>query len=339
MTSEYLPDFIVHFMKPEAYDPPATDVQLIQTHISYVLVTDQYVYKFKKPVDFGFLDFSTLEKRAYFCVQEVELNRRLCPDIYLGRVGVHERGAGYRFGEADGAIEFGVKMARMDESRMMGRVIDAGDLNRDHLDAIVDTLVPFYESAEDSDEIKSFGLPEKVGVNVIENFAQTESFIGGGALSREQFDHIRVYATGVLDETDRFRQRITDGRIRDCHGDLYSANICLDDPVHIFDCIEFNDRLRYADVAGDIGFLAMDLDYRGLDEMADYFVDRYVEQSQDHGILDLIAFYKCYRAYVRGKINLFTAADPGVDEQTAAACTELARRYFKLADRYAQADS
>lgn len=339
MAQENLPDYIVHFMKADSYDHPVSDVQLIQTHISYVLVTDRIVYKFKKPVDFGFLDFSTLEKRAYFCEQEVVLNRRLCQDIYLGRVGVHKRGAGYLLGGTDDAIEYGVKMARMDESMMMGQVITAGDLRRDHLDAIVNTLVPFYESAEDTDEIKSFGLPEKVGVNVIENFDQTESFIGGGALSQEQFNCIKSYATGVLEKTDRFKQRIADGRIRDCHGDLYSANICLSDPVHIFDCIEFNDRLRYSDVAGDIGFLAMDLDYRGLAELADYFVVQYVQKSHDHGIMDLISFYKCYRAYVRGKISLFTAADPAVDAQTVADCTEQARCYFLLATRYAEEDS
>jgi len=339
MTQENLPDYIVHFMKPESHDPPVTGVQLIQTHISYVLVLDQDVYKFKKPVDFGFLDFSTLDKRAYFCEQEVELNRRLCPEIYLGRVGVHRVEDGYRLGSDAGAVEYGVRMARMDESRMMGRVMAADGLREEHLDAIVEKLVPFYESAGDSDEIKTFGLPEKVGVNVIENFDQTESFIGGGALEQEQFDCIRNYATGVLGEADRFQRRISDGRIRDCHGDLYSANICLDDNVHIFDCIEFNDRLRYSDVAGDIGFLAMDLDYHGFDKLSDYFVARYVERSEDDGILDLITFYQCYRAYVRGKISLFTAADPAVDARTTADCTEQATRYFRLAAHYAEKDT
>lgn len=339
MTRERLPDYIVHFMKPDSYDHPVTDVQLIQTHISYVLVTDQIVYKFKKPVDFGFLDFSTLEKRAHFCEQEVILNRRLCPDIYLGRVGVLKTDTGYLLGETDDAIDYGVKMARMDESRMMGRVMAADNLSKNHLDAIVDTLVPFYASAEDTEEIKSYGLPEKVGVNVVENFDQTESFIGGGALSREQFDSIKAYATGVLEEADRFEKRIADGRIRDCHGDLYSANICLSDPVHIFDCIEFNDRLRYSDVAGDIGFLAMDLDFHGLPDLADYFVEQYAKKSDDSGIMGLIAFYKCYRAYVRAKINLFTAADPAVDARMAADCSEQARRYFILAERYAEEDS
>ena len=143
----------------------------------------------------------------------------------------------------------------------------------------------------------------------------------------------------VLKQEERFNRRIADERIRDCHGDLYSANICLGDKVYIFDCIEFNDRFRYSDVAGDIGFLAMDLDFHGLDDLADHFVSRYVERSGDRGLLDLIAFYKCYRAYVRGKINLFTAADAGVEPATAADCTAQATRYFELAQRYAREDS
>ncbi|MGI9538252.1 MAG: hypothetical protein ACR2PB_14370 [Desulfocapsaceae bacterium] len=335
---ENFPDYIRDLMKPEPYGHPAGEVQLIQTHISYVLVAGDFVYKFKKPMDFGFLDFSTLKKRAHYCLQEITLNRRLCPDIYLERVAVTHESGGYLLNGGGEIVEYGVKMRRLEEDRMMGRVLAAGALTTTHLDLIVETLVPFYESAEVNDEIRSYGRAEAVNVNVVENFEQTESFIDGPALSREQFNSIRAYSLEVLKQEDRFNKRIDDERIRDCHGDLYSANICLEDVVYIFDCIEFNDRFRYSDVAGDIGFLAMDLDFHGLDDLADYFVGLYVERSGDQGLLDLIAFYKCYRAYVRGKINLFTAADPGVDSETATGCTEQATRYFELADQYAQAD-
>lgn len=334
-----LPDYIVSLMKPESYEPRVDGVQLIQTHISFVLIAGDRVYKFKKPVDFGFLDFSTLAKRAHFCEQEVILNWRLCPDIYLGRVTVHRGKDGFMLNGGGEIVEYGVMMARMQEEKMMGRVLAAGALTRSHLDQIVDTLVPFYQSAEVNDEIRSYGQAQAVGVNVIENFDQTESFVGGPALSRDQYERIKAYATEVLKNEKRFVRRIEDERIRDCHGDLYSANICLSDRIHIFDCIEFNDRLRYSDVAGDIGFLAMDLDFHGLDELADHFVNQYVKKSGDQGLLDLIGFYKCYRAYVRAKINLFTASDPGVDPGTAAGCIEQARNYFLLADRYAREDS
>jgi aminoglycoside phosphotransferase family enzyme len=326
-------------MQPDAYEHPADQVQLIQTHISYVLIAGEFVYKYKKPMNFGFLDFSTLEKRGHYCLQEITLNRRLCPEIYLERVEVTSSPDGYLLNGGGEIVEYGVKMRRLEEERMMGRLLDAGALTKDHLDQIVDTLVPFYESAEVNDEIRSYGRTETVAVNVVENFEQTEAFVDGPALGREQFDQIKAYALGVLKQEIRFNKRIEDERIRDCHGDLYSANICLSDKVYVFDCIEFNDRFRYSDVAGDIGFLAMDLDFHGLDELADYFVARYVERSGDRGLLDLIAFYKCYRAYVRGKINLFTAADTGLDSATRSDCTAQAKRYFELAQRYAREDS
>ncbi len=332
------PGYIDFLLDPRSYPHPVKEVELVQTHISYVLIAGNYVYKFKKPVDFGFLDFSTLDKRGYYCQQELILNRRLCPDIYLDRVAVHRNSRGFCLDGGEDPIEYGVKMARMDERRMMGRVIAAGALKKSHLDAIVDTLVPFYEAAAVNEQIRSYGRPEAVAVNVLENFEQTASYVGGAALSAEQFDRIRTYAETVLKQESRFLARIEQERIRDCHGDLYSANICLDDTVHIFDCIEFNDRFRYSDVAADIGFLAMDLDYHGLEEMAGYVVSRYVDKSGDTGLLDLIDFYKCYRAYVRAKINMFTAADEGVGKETAARCITEAGRYFELAARYAAND-
>jgi aminoglycoside phosphotransferase family enzyme len=334
-----LPDYIDSLLTSDSYGHPAAGVQLIQTHISYVVIAGEFVYKFKKPMNFGFLDFSTLDKRAHYCLQEITLNRRLCPEIYLERVTVTRAPEGYALGGDGDIVEYGVKMRRLEEEQMMGRVLAAGGLTATHLDRIVDTLVPFYESAEVNDEIRSYGRAESVAVNVVENFEQTEAFVDGPALSREQFEQIRAYALAVLKQEERFDRRIADERIRDCHGDLYSANICLGDKVYIFDCIEFNDRFRYSDVAGDIGFLAMDLDFHGLDHLAYHFVSRYVERSGDRGLLDLIAFYKCYRAYVRGKINLFTAADPGVEPATAADCTAQATRYFELAQRYAREDS
>ncbi len=336
MSAQHVPDFIAALQKPGFWDQPVDEVKLVQTHISYVVIAGGFVYKFKKPVDFGFLDFTTLEKRAYYCQRELELNRRLCPDIYLDVITLSRRDGRYRLDGVGDVVEYGVKMVRMPEERMMSRVIAGGALERQHLDAIVDTLVPFYAKAAGDEAIQAFGRADAVGVNVLENFQQTESFVGGPALSREQFERIGTYARAVLADTRRFDERIADGRIRDCHGDLYSANICLDKQVQIFDCIEFNERFRYSDVAADVAFLAMDLDYHGLDSMADYFLNRFATASGDPHLLRQIAFYQCYRAYVRGKIGLFTAADPAVDEATAAACTEQAKRYFQLAERYAE---
>ncbi|MDH3349236.1 MAG: hypothetical protein OEM02_14190 [Desulfobulbaceae bacterium] len=337
MSNENLPDFIEALRSPAIYEHKAEDISLVQTHISYVLLAGEYVYKLKKPVNFGFLDFSSLEKRKECCEQELLLNRRLCPDIYLGLVTINKNGDQYSLNGAGEVVEYAVKMARMPEKAMMGKVIEAGKLSKQQIDDLVEVLVPFYEKAERGGEIDTFGSAKGVSVNVLENFEQTEGFIGQGALSREQFDSISGYAKDFLTNEKLFNERIEQGKIRDCHGDLYSANICLADQVYIYDCIEFNQRFRYCDVAADVAFLAMDLDYHGLDELSEYLITRFCKTSADEGLSKMLNFYKCYRAYVRGKIGLFTAGDEAVDPAVREACRSAAAKYFTLAQRYAAA--
>jgi aminoglycoside phosphotransferase family enzyme len=340
MQNRALPEFVAFLSRPAAYTPEPESVKLVQTHISYVFITDNFVYKFKKPVDFGFLDFTTLEKRHHFCQQELLLNRRLCPSIYLHLVVLTQTDDGFSLGSPDRpatgqVVEYGIKMKRMPEERMMANIIKAGGLVPEMIDAICDVLVPFYARAEGGPEIQEFGRPAAVGVNIFENFAQTEPFIGSRSLSKAQFDRIKNFSERFLRQEDLFAARITAGRIRDCHGDLYSANICLSDKVYIFDCIEFNERFRYCDVASDIAFLAMDLDYHGLSNLSERFVTRFIDKSGDPGLKTMLNFYKCYRAYVRGKINLFTANAPEVDKDTKRRCQEMSGKYFQLAERYA----
>jgi len=335
MTDENLPEFIRALLVPSAYEHETPDIRLVQTHISYVILAGDYVYKFKKPVDFGFLDFTTLEKRQYCCRQELRLNRRLSPEIYLDLVAVkRSNGAFHLDGEGE-TIEYGVKMARMPEERMMVNVINAGLLDRKHIDSLVDILVPFYRQAEHNEEIDRFGKADAVSVNILENFDQTHGFVGGEALSKDQFDVISDYARHFLTREEVFEQRISEGKIRDCHGDLYSANICLADKVYIYDCIEFNQRFRYCDVASDMAFLAMDLDFHGLADLSVYLIERFVGSSQDGSLINVLDFYKCYRAYVRGKIGLFTANDPAVEEEVRKSCMTDAANYFRLAMKYA----
>ena len=340
MQNKKLPDFVVFLLEPAGYTPQPSAVKLVQTHISYVFITDDFVYKFKKPVDFGFLDFTTLEKRHHFCQQELLLNRRLCPSIYLDLVALLKTGTGFRLvsptqAGTEDIVEYGIRMKRMPEERMMANMIKSGRLEAEMIDGICDVLVPFYAKAEGGPRIREFGRPAAVGVNVFENFSQTEPFIGSRSLSQAQFDLIRNFSSAFLQQDDLFAERISAGRIRDCHGDLYSANICLADQVYIFDCIEFNERFRYCDVASDIAFLAMDLDYHGLSNLSERFVKRFVEKSEDPGLKKMLNFYKCYRAYVRGKINLFTANAPEVDKETKQRCQEMSGKYFQLAERYA----
>lgn len=328
--------FIKSLLQPAAYPHATGEIKLVQTHISYVLLAGAYVYKIKKPVDFGFLDFSTLEKRKFYCEEELSLNRRLCPEIYLEVVPVKSKEGGYFLGGRDGVVvEYAVKMARMPEERMMNNIIAAAGLTGEMVDGIVDTLVPFYQRAAGGPEISEFGRANSVRANVQENFRQSEPFVGCPSLSGEEFATIRAYALDFLTRESVFDQRLKAGWVRDCHGDLYSANICLADKIYIFDCIEFSRRLRCCDVASDVAFMAMDLDYHGLPEMSARFVAGFVERIADPGLHAVLNFYKCYRACVRGKIGLLTAHDPDVDEGTKAAGLEQAARYFELAMRYA----
>jgi len=330
-----LPPFIQTLLHPEAYPHPVSDIRLVQTHISYVLLAGDFVYKIKKPVNFGFLDFTTLEKRKHFCGEELRLNRRLCPGLYLEVLAITDEGGRVALNGQGPAIEYCVKMARMPEDRMMSAIIKNRQLTPAMLDGIVDILVPFYRLAEGGAAIKGFGSAQGVGVNVLENFDQTASFVGCSALSQGQFEQITSYAKGFLVRDELFQQRIDEGKIRDCHGDLYSANICLAEQTYIYDCIEFNQRFRYCDVASDVAFLAMDLDYHGLPELSDHFIGTFIAKADDPGLGAMLNFYKCYRAYVRGKIGLFTAHAPEVDAETKAVCLAQAQQYFTLAARYA----
>ncbi|MDG4475684.1 hypothetical protein [Thiovibrio frasassiensis] len=335
MADASLPPFIQALLKPEAYPHPAPEISLVQTHISYVLLAGSFVYKIKKPVDFGFLNFTTLEKRKHFCEQELLLNRRLCPSLYLGLVPITLQDAAFSLDGPGTPVEYAVKMARMPEERMMAKVIDRGELSKETLDRIIAILVPFYAKAESTPAIAAFGTAQAVSVNVLENFDQTQGFIGCPALSREQFEAISGYARAFLSTEELFAERIKAGRVRDCHGDLYSANICLANGIYIYDCIEFNERFRYCDVASDVAFLAMDLDFHDLSDLSDYFIEQFCQAAEDHTLLPMLNFYKCYRAFVRGKIGLFTAHAPEVDPATAENCLALAKKYFTLAQRYA----
>ena len=335
MTSELLPPFIKSLLQPEAYPHRADEIRLIQTHISYVLLAGEFVYKIKKPLDFGFLNFATLEKRKYFCEQELLLNRRLCPDIYLEVVPVVGIGGTHRLGHDGEPVEFAVKMARLPEERMMYRVIARGELRSSHLDRIIDILEPFYAKAEGGAAIRSFGTAAAVGRIILENLEQIEPFVGGRALSRQTFGVIASYTRDFLGQKALFEQRIEAGCVRDCHGDLYSANICLADKVHIFDCIEFNERYRYGDLASDVAFLAMDLDFNGLRDLSAYFIERFIRDTGDKTLDRMLRFYKCYRAMVRGKVGLLTAREPEVDEGAREEALTRAGRYFALAREYA----
>jgi aminoglycoside phosphotransferase family enzyme/predicted kinase len=326
---------LVEAMKdPSFYPHQVEEVRFQQTHISSVFLTGEFAYKLKKPVNFGFLDFSTVELRKLYCRAEVELNSRLAPSVYLHSAPITRRGDGVELDGSGEIVDWLVVMRQLDDRLLGGEVLRRGELSPAHIDALVDVLVPFYEAAATGPGIDRYGEIEAVKYNTDENFSQTEAYVGK-LISRGRFDHIHQWTDAFyVDQSELFARRIADGRIRESHGDLHLGNVFLEDPPVIFDCIEFNERLRCGDVAVDLAFMAMDLDFNGRQDLSRRFIERYVEISGDDELLQLLDFYACYRAYVRGKIACFTSSDPALDDMARRAQRNLARRYFGLAYRY-----
>jgi len=325
-------------LKKESFPNKPENLEIIQTHISYVFIADELVYKIKKPVNFGFLDFTTLELRKHFCEKEVELNRRLCPEVYLGVVPISEKEGSYELESGENIVEYAVKMQKLPIEGMMEKLIKEGSVTKEHIDLIVDILVPFFKNARTGKGIDEYGSIETVSFNTEENFTQTKGYVGR-AINRWRYEEIVKWTRSFIKQNQTlFESRISGGFIREGHGDLYSANACFDDlrKVYIFDCIEFNERFRCGDVASDIAFLSMDLDFHGFRELSEYFVNSYVENSGDRDLLKVLNFYKCYRAYVRGKIGCFTSDDQALPEEKRKEALETARKYFDLAYLYAE---
>jgi uncharacterized protein len=329
-----LPPLIQALLHPQAYPEPPSQVELAQTQISYVLLADDYVYKIKKPVDMGFLDYSTLEKRLILCRKEVELNRRLCPDVYLGVVSITNDNGQYRI-EGKGRIEeYAVKMRRLPQDAMMDALLVKNKVTSQMVTDVAKLVAGFHEKAATGGEINRLGGIEAVIKNTSENFDQTEKYFGVIILP-ETFHRIKNYTEEFIEaNTPLFRKRTAEGRIRDCHGDLHSNHICFYKGICIYDCIEFIDRLRYTDVAAEIAFLAMDLDHYRRADLSKIFVDTYVEASGDKELLKLLNFYKCYRAYVRGKVTCFQYDDPHIPDKEKDKIIAAAASYFRLAESY-----
>ncbi len=332
------PSWMKTMLDPASYPHPVDDVVMIQTHISWVFLAGDRVYKLKKPVDFGFLDFTGLEKRHHFCLEELRLNRRLCAEIYLYVWPVTSDDGRIKINGTGKPVEWAVVMRRMPEEGMMVRLLSENMIGNAEIDAVVNRLIPFYRNAAAGEKIKKFGTIDIIRQNTEENFDQTASFIGK-LIEKDAYSHICNYTRSFIDNNKPlFLSRIEQGLIREGHGDLYSANICFNktnNAVYIFDCIEFNERFRCGDVASDVAFLAMDLDYHGLPALSNYFIRSFSDGIGDAGLLDLIDFYKCYRAYVRGKIGCFTWASHGIDSDTREKAGSQASRYFRLAMNYA----
>jgi aminoglycoside phosphotransferase family enzyme/predicted kinase len=289
----------------------------------------------KKPVNFGFLDFSTLGKRRHFCEREVALNRRLCPNVYLGVVPISVRDGRFILGDGDEVLEYAVQMRKLADGHFLDQLVERGKADPADLDRIALVLKEFYEAQHPTGEIEAWGRIERLRISTDENFRQTREFVGQ-TISRATFEALRHYTERFYARHRRlFSSRIKERRIRDCHGDLHLEHIHLTPRgLHIYDCIEFNDRFRYVDVASDVAFLAMDLDYEGRPDLARHFAALMASVLRDEGMARLMDFYKCYRACVRGKVESLHSVARAAPEQERGACARRARRHFRLALQY-----
>jgi aminoglycoside phosphotransferase family enzyme len=323
-------------MNPSIYPDRPKRVGFIETHISLLFLTGKHVYKVKKPVNFGFLDFTSLEKRRYFCYQELILNRRLSADIYLDVVEIKDRDGEIFLTGCGRVIEYAVKMKQISEDLLMDSLLDRGMVTPEMVAKVAKKIADFYTRAETNERIQSFAYPERIRQDTDENFDQTEKYIGT-TISKEQFLQIRGATNSFLEEKrEVFLKRVEGNWIRDCHGDLRLEHIFLGDDIFILDCIEFNERFRYLDVASDIGFLAMDLDYQNRNDLGLHLIQQYVTHSGDTGIYRILDFYKCYRAYVRGKVESFRLDDPNIHPEEKERATERAQKYFQLSHEYSK---
>jgi aminoglycoside phosphotransferase family enzyme len=330
-----LPELIQALLDPKAYPEPPPRVELMQTQISYVFLAGDYVYKIKKPVDMGFLDYTTLEKRLYYCRKEVELNRRLCANTYLGVVPITRDNSGYVLGGKGGAEEYAVKMRRLPQDAMMDALLAKNRVTPRMVADVAKTIADFHKRATTSAEISTLGGIDAVIQNTSENFSQTDKYFNI-TIEPETYRRIKTYTENFIKaNVSLFHKRMDEGRVRDCHGDLHAAHICFNKSgICIYDCVEFIDRLRYTDVVADVAFLAMDLDHYGRVDLADKFIQAYVKESGDKELLKLLNFYKCYRAYVRGKVGCFQYDDPYISAGEKEKIKTNVRSYFKLAESY-----
>ena len=332
-----LSDRLSELLRPEAFPHAAANIRLLETHISWVILAGGYAYKIRKPIDLGFADFSTLDKRQADCTAEILLNRRLCPDVYLGIVHVVDSRRGLRFSRSRDAGEPAVLMRRLPDTGMLPSVVERGDADNRLMDRIARRLARFHAQAATGPAINALGTLDAIRANWDENFDETRTF-GEDLLPRLTRSAVSEYVRSFVSvNQELFDRRVGGGRIRDGHGDLHAGSICVAPRrLYLFDCIEFNDRFRCADVAAEVAFLAMDLDHLGRADLGWAFVDAYVRHSGDQELLRLLDFYKCYRAFIRGKVLGMRLLQSDTVVTEASHLLAQARAYFDLASTYAR---
>jgi len=316
---------------PWAYSHPVRDLRVVETHISWVLLTGDFAYKIKKPLDLGFLDFSTLEKRRFFCEEEVRLNRRLAPALYLDAVPITNADGAPRMGGAGPAVEYAVRMRQFPDEARLDHVLARGELGPEHVDQLAAHIAAFHAALPPAGPEVPFGTPENVAQYARQNFCQIRTRL---AQSRDLSRLLELETwteRELIERASQITTRRRQGSVRECHGDLHLANMALlAGRVEVFDCIEFNPELRWIDVMSEAAFTVMDLEDRDRRDLANRFLNGYLEAGGDYGGLDVLRFYLVYRALVRAKVSAIRMAQAELPDADRAKALAQCRDYLAL---------
>ncbi|ERN42972.1 hypothetical protein KR51_00002810 [Rubidibacter lacunae KORDI 51-2] len=337
MSAQTLPLLVTQMLEPEFYPHPVKPpIRLVQTHISYVFLTGDIAYKIKKAVDFGFLDFSTVERRKHFCHEELRMNREIAPDIYLNVVAIACKGDRYALDSDGEIVEYAVRMRQFPQSALLSNLFARGALTDDHLETLGHVVAAFHAGTATNDHIRSFGSADKIGEAIGDNYRYTQKYVGG-LQTQQQFEETQQFTDAFLGERSLFAERQSQHRIRECHGDLHLKNICFwRGAIHLFDRIEFNESFRFVDVMYDVAFTVMDLDGRDRPDLGNVFLNTYLERSGDWDGVRVLPLYLCRQAYVRAKVNSFVFEESEIDASDRREAAAAAGRYYHLAWQYAQ---
>ena len=309
-----LPTLIQQMLKPEFYPHPVTEpIELIQTHISYVLLTGEYAYKVKKPVNFGFLDFTALAQRKYFCEEELRLNQRGAPHLYLEVLPITKEDHQLSLNGEGEPIEYALKMCQFPQEALFIHLFEKGDLTEKWMEDLGRVVAKFHTQAQTNEAIRGFGSVSQIREAIDQNYEQTKQYINGPQ-TQEQFDRTRKFTDKFFQEQQAlFDKRVANNRIRECHGDLHLGNICFwKDQILLFDCIEFNQSFRFVDVMYDVAFVVMDLEAQKRPDLANAFLNTYVEETGDWEGLRVLPMYLIRQAYVRAKVTSFLLDEPEI---------------------------
>jgi aminoglycoside phosphotransferase family enzyme/predicted kinase len=332
------PSLFEKMQQPDFYPHPVqSPIQVEQTHASYVFLTGEYAYKVKKAVDFGFFDYSELQKRKHFCQEEIRLNHPLAPEIYLEVLPIAQQQDTFKLAEEGEVIEYTLKMRQFPQEMLWSHLFEAGKLTSERLEELGRVVAQFHLNAETNDYIRSFGEIAKIREAFDENYRQSEKYIGRNQ-TQAKFDQTKHFTDTFFDtETKLFASRREQNWIRECHGDLHLKNICLwEDEVRLFDRIEFNEPFRFVDVMYDVAFAKMDLDARHRSDLGNAFLNTYIEQTGDWEGLQILPLYLTRQAYVRAKVTSFLIDDPDVPQIQKQKAATTAANYYDLAWQYTQ---